>query len=104
MEAGICMHAEDYYDLCGDCETCLEEKCCPELIACRSTEGCLACVANDPQAVGPCEAIPERNYLLQCTLKCERCHAGFDAAPLDCNSPPPHAGGGGSGGSAGGAP
>lgn len=97
MEAGICVHV-DHYDLCGACEACLEEKCCPELTACTKTKECIPCASNDPNAVGPCEEIKERNALLQCTLKCEPCHPGFDSSPPDCGNFAMQSGGGGHGG------
>lgn len=99
MEAGACIHV-DHYDLCGACELCLEEKCCPELTACTKIEGCIACVSNDPNAKN-CETV-DFGPLIQCTDKCEPCHPGSDSSPPDCGNFAMHTGGGGSGGVAGG--
>lgn len=72
MEAGLCEPREDYYEFCGDCRRCLEEKCCAEIIACENEPGCIACVSHDPNA-GPCGT--DAQFLLNgCSAECEPCH------------------------------
>ncbi|MEO7327427.1 MAG: hypothetical protein ABI193_02535, partial [Minicystis sp.] len=70
---------EDINFLCGDCRRCLEQTCCPQLMACQNDPGCVDCVAQVPDA-GPCGHEPE-GYLLQCSLKCEPCYRSGDPHP-----------------------
>lgn len=80
MEAGTCAPRQDYYDFCGDCRRCIEEKCCAEAIACDNAPGCIDCVSNNPDAAGPCGQ-HEQLVLEACSAKCSACHPNFDAAP-----------------------
>ena len=102
-DGGACVHV-DHFALCGECEACLEEKCCPELTACTKVESCIECVSNDPSAPHLClETIPAAGELLGCTNKCDSCHTGVVppcALPPDGGSGGAGGGGGGTGGAA----
>ncbi len=80
MDAGVCEHRDDFYDLCGDCERCLEENCCAELTACVNEPGCIDCTAHNPDAAGPCFQHIQ-NVLLGCSEQCQPCYPGLDATP-----------------------
>ncbi|MFO0759156.1 MAG: hypothetical protein U0359_21870 [Byssovorax sp.] len=76
-DGGACVHV-DHYALCGDCEACLEEKCCAELTACTKIEHCIECVSNDPAAPHLCfDVTPGVNDLLACSDQCDPCYTGM---------------------------
>ena len=78
MDGGTCEPREDYYEFCGDCRRCVEEKCCPELIACEKAPGCIDCISNNPDSAGPCGQQVGEVY--GCAADCFPCYPK-DAAP-----------------------
>jgi hypothetical protein len=96
MEAGTCMHRDNFYDLCGECEQCLEEKCCPELTACVNEPNCIDCTSNSPDATAGLCGKHTQLTLEGCSLKCDACHSPTPDPGCSSDAGPE---GGGTGGS-----
>ncbi len=77
MDAGTCAPRENYYNICGFCLRCVEEKCCQELIACETEPGCIDCAANGPDAQASLCGSDAEYLLVGCSGECEWCHSSI---------------------------